>query len=240
MNDPKAEVHEFLTGLSRAILQGAPSSSAMATEIRRIVAAAKANEQQRHLRLPESAFLNRFVVPVLHKYLQEQTGLTAIQAREALLNEYHRSMPEVSSRSPIRATRHPFTKILGANPETIYRQWKDPKRNYGLTQSAPDFALQKPFPHSIVFEGKYFSSGKPDFAARQLVTDLYQAFFYRGLPKVNPTKRGHPAWDYDYACLLAFDASPNGTLATAWNTLETKVKNSFWEGANIYVMILRD
>jgi len=239
MTDPKAQAHEFLKGLGRAILQGTPSPSAMVTEIRRIVAAAKSSDKEKHLRLPEAAFLNRFVLPVLHLYLHEQAGLTAMQAKEALLNEYHRSMPEVSSRSPIRATRHPFTKILGANAETIYRQWKDPKKNYGLTQSAPDFALQKPFPHSIVFEGKYFASGKPDFAARQLVTDLYQAFFYRGLPKVDATKRGHPPWDYDYACLLAFDASPNGTLAAAWNTLEAKVQRSFWDGANIYVMILR-
>jgi hypothetical protein len=109
-----------------------------------------------------------------------------------------------------------------------------------LTQSCPDFALRKPFAHSIVFEGKYFARGSKEYAARQLVADLYQAFFYRGLPSVEATKRGHPEWDYDYACLLAFDASPAGSLKDAWDSLGSSVKKSFWEGANIFVMIIRD
>ena len=212
----------------------------MGPVIRRIVAEAKSNDRQKHLRLPEAAFLNSFAVPTLFKHLQDWAGLSAEQAREALLNEYHRTMPEVSTRSPIRATRHPFKKMLGANAETIYRQWRDPRQNYGLTQACPDFALGKPFPQSIVFEGKYFAAGSKDYAARQLVTDLYQAFFYRGLPRVEASGRGHPEWNYDYACLLAFDASPAGTLAAAWDSLEVSVRGSFWEGANIYVMILRD
>jgi hypothetical protein len=72
MNDPKAEALEFLKGLGRAILQGTPPPSEMGTEIRRIVAAAKSNDKEKHFRLPEAAFLNRFVLPVLHRYLQEQ------------------------------------------------------------------------------------------------------------------------------------------------------------------------
>jgi hypothetical protein len=72
-----------------------------------------------------------------------------------------------------------------------------------------------------------------------LVSDIYQAFFYRGLPRVDATKRGHPEWDYDYACLLAYDASPDGTLVAAWEALDSSVRQSFWDGANIYVMILR-
>src|SRR5450759_2040862 len=156
MSDPKADAYEFLQGFSNAILKSAPRAAEMEPEIRRIVAAAKTNDREKHLRLPEAAFLNKFVLPILHGYLQDGAGLTAEQGKEALLNEYHRTMPDISLRSPIRAKRHPFKKVLGSSAESIYRQWNDPKQNFGLTQSCPDFALQKPFPHSIVFEGKYF------------------------------------------------------------------------------------
>jgi len=236
----KDDAYAFLQGLGKEILAETPKSSEMDTTIRRIVREAKTSDSSKHLRLPEAAFLNSYVLPALHRYLIGSAGLSLENAREALLNEYHRTMPAISAHSPIRAERHPFKKSLGANPEAIYRQWKDPEQNFGLTQSCPDFALRAPFPHSIVFEGKYYASGSSDFARRQLVTDLYQAFFYRGLPKVEATKRGHPEWNYDYACLVAFDASPKGTLEAAWKDLEPKVRKSFWDGANIYVMILRD
>ena len=48
-----------------------------------------------------------------------------------------------------------------------------------------------------------------------------------------------PAWDYDYSCLFAYDASEDGTLLNVWNSLDNEVKAGFWEGANLYVMILR-
>jgi len=240
MSDTKADAYEFLEGLGKTILKSSPKSAAMELDIRRIVAGAKTDDQQKHLRLPEAAFLNSYVLPILHEYLQTAAGLTKAEANEALLNEYHRTMPEISSRSPIRAKKHPFKKALGSSAEAIYKQWLDPAQNYGLTQSCPDFALGFPFPHNMVFEGKYFAKGSQEYAAKQLVTDIYQAFFYRGLPRVDATKRGHPEWDYDYACLLVYDASSKGALTAAWDALEPAVKKSFWDGANIYVMILRD
>jgi hypothetical protein len=77
-----------------------------------------------------------------------------------------------------------------------------------------------------------------EFAQRQLVTDIYQAFFYRGLPRLAATKK-HPEWNYDYACLMAYDASPTATLISAWTALDPQTRRSFWEGANVYVMVLR-
>jgi hypothetical protein len=41
------------------------------------------------------------------------------------------------------------------------------------------------------------------------------------------------------ACLFAFDATPEGHFLNAWSSLDSKVRKGFWEGANIYVMILR-
>jgi len=238
-HDSKTEAYQFLQDLGTAIVDAAPDASSMGRDIRQIIAAAKGDPQGKHLRNAEAAFLNSYVLPVLHEHLQSAGGLTKAQARDALLNEFYRGMPEISYRSPVSAKKHPFQKLLGSSAGAVYKRWTNQDKNYGLTQSCPDFALGSPFPHSIVFEGKYFSNGSADHAARELVRDIYEAFFYRGLPRVEASKRGHPKWDYDYACLLAYDASPNGTLLNAWDALPPSVKRSFWDGANIYVMILR-
>jgi hypothetical protein len=117
------------------------------------------------------------------------------------------------------------------------RRWKG-ESNKQTIQSGPDLALCKPFPFNILFEIKYFEKGGLEKAETELVNDLYQAFFYRALPYVKATER-KPSWDYEYACLLAYDASPGGTLHQSWESLPPKVKSGFWNGANVYAMILR-
>jgi hypothetical protein len=210
----------------------------MESWIRRTVSAAKTKDQQKHLCLPEAAFLNGQALPVLFDFLQTYSGLSKEQAQKALLNEYYRTASEMSRQSPIRWERHPFRKVFNANARDIYRRWMNPDEGGALTMSSPDFALSDPFPHSILFEGKYFASGSLEYAQTTLVTNAYQAFFYRGLPALEATKR-HPKWSYDYACLLAYDASPKGTLASAWAALHPRTRRSFWQGANVFIMILR-
>ncbi len=234
----KDQALEFLKELEKTLNSRLRGPTEMEPWIRSRVAAAKNDDKQKHLRLPEAAFLNGEAIPILFDVLQKSGGLSEDQAQRALLNEYHRTMPKVSRQSPIRWERHPFRKILNASPSDIYRAWTNAEKHYGVTQSCPDFSLRDPFPHAILFEGKYFSRGSPEFAQRQLVADIYQAFFYRGLPRLDAAKK-HPEWNYDYACLMAYDASPAGTLASAWNDLPRQTRSSFWEGANMYVMILR-
>ncbi len=94
--------------------------------------------------------------------------------------------------------------MLSAKSREIYERWKNGKGGSPQIQSCPDFALREPCPHKVVFEAKYFSKGSREFAERELVTNLYQAFFYRGLPKAGP-KGARAGWDYDFACLLAYD-----------------------------------
>ena len=70
-----------------------------------------------------------------------------------------------------------------------------------------------------------------------LVEGLYQAFFYRALPAAAakyPKKQA--AWDYEYACFVAVDRS--GELEAAWNAMHAEVRDSFWESANIYPIIV--
>jgi hypothetical protein len=51
-------------------------------------------------------------------------------------------------------------------------------------------------------------------------------------------KRG-PAWDYEFGCMLAGDSTEQGSVLKAWEAIPSPVKKGFWEGANIYVMIVR-
>jgi hypothetical protein len=239
MKSSKDNAHEFLSKLEQTLADQLPPAAEMEPWIRRTVREAHGEHVRRHLHGPEGAFLNGLVLPALSQLVRRDPSCCSDdRAKQALLNEYHPSMPEISSHTPARTARHPFTKILGANAQEVYSRWADEKNGSSLVQSCPDFALRDPFPHKIVFEGKYFSNGSDQYAQRALVENLYQAFFYRGLPYVPETARGRAAWDYDYACLLAYDGSPTGSLRNAWKSLPLRVKHDFWTGANIYVMIL--
>jgi len=234
----KDQAKAFLDEMAQAISQQCPKGTAMERAVRRTIREAKQDPAKKHLRQPEAAFLNGFVLPIVFEQIKRCSSLTETQARVALLNEYHHCMPGLSVKSPIRAIKHPFKKAMGSSPDSVYSGWMNSDKGSGLAQSCPDFALIDPFPHHIVFEGKYFGSGTLKYAQQEFVKNSYQAFFYRGLPRLDATKKGHPEWNYDYACLLAFDASPKGTLKKTWTSLNRLVRESFWEGANIYVMIL--
>ena len=231
------DAFDFLRELENTLSKTLPKPGDMEPWIRRTVAAAKRNDREKHLRLAEAAFLNGQALPVLFELIQTRCGCSVEEARTALLNEYYRTTPSLSRNTPFRWVQHPFSKALGGNAAEIYRGWVDPDKGGALTTCSPDFALSAPFPHSILFEGKYFAKGEPETAARTLVADIYQAFFYRGLPPLAATSR-HPKWNFDYACLMAYDASPKGTLASAWKAIHRRTRQSLWEGANIYVMIL--
>jgi hypothetical protein len=235
----KDQALDFLKELEKTLNSKLPGPTDMKSWIRDTVTAAKTDDKQKHLRLPEAAFLNGQALPVLSELLKTYGGgLSTEDARRALLNESHRGTPDIALWSPIHWVRHPFQKLMGTKPGDIYRGWTNPNDGRAVARSCPDFSLRDPFPHSILFEGKYFPSGLPEFAQRQLVMHIYQAFFYRGLPRLAATKK-HPEWKYDYACLMAYDASPLGTLAKAWNDLPLQTRRSFWEGTNVYIMILR-
>lgn len=235
--DKKTAAKAFLDRLATAISRRTPPGTAMERHIRRTIAEAKQDDNKKHLRLPEAAFLNLFAVPVLFEELQSVGGLTEEQARAALLNESHPSMPQYSTAGPYRAIEHPFNKTMVATASAIYASWTTKDDHWGLSKCGPDFALRPPFSHRILFEGKYFCKGSQEYAGRELVKDIYQACFYRGLPPV-PATNGRAEWNYDYACLLAYDASPQGTLRAAWDALGEPVQQSFWKSANVYVMIL--
>ena len=238
MKNHKARAYRFFSELESTLNSVLPGPKDMSASVDEICASAKADESARHQRFPEAAFLAAYAVPEIHNYLTNSVGLTSQEGTKALLFESYRSMPEFCSHSPARSERHPFRKTIGAKARDIVEQWKGNAAGNPVVQSCPDLALRSPCPFKVVIEGKYFPKGGIAAAETSLATDIYQAFFYLGLSNIPETKT-HPAWDYDYSLLLAYDATPDGTLKMAWESLDREVKKGCWEGANIYVMVLR-
>jgi hypothetical protein len=178
---------------------------------------------------------NGYITPLIGRFLRQEVGLDDERARQALLSESWKALPSLASRSPSRSAKHPFSKVIGIKPKQIVEQWKGKS---GLARSCPDLALREPAPHRVVFEAKYFRQGGPPTAESELVKGIYQAFFYRGLPTLIE-KPPRPGWSYDYACLLMCDGSRDGNVVKAWTSLDPRVRTACWEGANIYVMVLR-
>jgi hypothetical protein len=207
----------------------------MAHEVEAVVRQAKASNDQRHLAFPEGAVLNKYIAPGIARFLRDEERLDDERARQALLSESWKAIPELASRSPSRSAKHPFSKVIGIKPKQVVQQWKSKS---GLARSCPDLALRDPAPHRIVFEAKYFRQGGLPRAESELVTGIYQAFFYRGLPSL-VEKSPRPCWNYDYACLLICDGSPDGHIVKAWTSLDPEVRTACWEGASVYVMVLR-
>ncbi|MBM4201761.1 MAG: hypothetical protein FJ189_10810 [Gammaproteobacteria bacterium] len=234
----KRQAYEFLESVKLRLEDALPRPAEMRRRVRRTCAQARKNPALRHMRGAEHAFVNGEAVPVLFRLLAEHPGMSEESARLSFLSESFRSLPDFCSGTPTRALRHPFSKALGADPGSIYRKWSGRADGRELTKSCPDFAWRHPFPHRIVFEAKYFERGGLSTAERSLVVNAYQACFYRGLP-AHASVSERPVWDYDYACVFAYDAGDRGYLVQAWETLPPEVKNGFWNGANLYMMILR-
>lgn len=233
----KTDAYRFLLSLKNSFSDMLPAPQ-MEIAIRQTMAMARLDKGDRHLRMPEATFINSQVVPRLFQHLHDDLGFDVTTVRESLLTGCHPCMRDISRGTPIRTVRHPFTKAVGQSTAAIYSRWANAGDASSLTASCPKFALRRPFPHKVVFEGLYFSNGLAPVAQKELVNSIYQAFLYRGLPFVPPTKRRRVAWDYDYSCVVAYDASPKGTLKFAWDALPDRIRNGFWHGAQVYVMVL--
>lgn len=151
MKSSKEKPHEFLSEFEQRLEQQLPAAAEMESWVRQTVQETRGKHARRHLHGPEGAFLNGLVLPALAVAVRTDPSCsTDAKVKQALLNEYHPSMPEISAHTPARTAKHPFTKILGANPREVYARWADEKNNSSLVQSCPDFALREPFPHKIV------------------------------------------------------------------------------------------
>ncbi len=232
----KGEAYRFLFQLEERLNSELPNPLAMKERLASIIGEARNNPTKKHVKYKESAFLNTQLLPIFREHLKTIDGLSDDQIRRSLLWEYWHSIPGLGPGTVTRIKPHPFSKALGQDPLKIMARWKGSEGKSPSIRPNPDFAVRDPFPFNVVFEGKYFDSERPSTAERVLVESIYEAFFYRSLPVI-PTDANGRGWDYEFSCLLAFDASTSGTLKSAWNAVAAP--EDFWEGGNIYVMILR-
>jgi hypothetical protein len=235
----KPSAREFLRGLAIFLNERIPPRTTTRNILDDVVRGAKASadERQRHLAFPEGAFLNTYALPLIHNYLTNSVDLSEDDAHHALLSESYRHQKGIASGSPASKQKHPFTKSIGEDLDSIIGRWWNQDGEPVASQSCPDLALRSPCPHTIVFDGKYFRDDSLKTARSSLVQDIYQCFFYLALPRV-PRDKTHAAWSYDYACLVAFDASADVVLISAWQEISEKMGGSLWQGANIFVMVL--
>jgi hypothetical protein len=240
----KTRAREFLTDLKDFLEAQLPARMRVRDKVNEEVKRAekarrkKLDADQDYQSAPEGAFFKLFGIQCIHQFLVEKKGLTEEDARAALLSESYRNHPKTSSDSPRSKEKHPFTKKAGERVESIVARWWSDNARSPVSQSCPDLALRSPCPHTIVIEGKYFQKGSYQHAQSELVRDIYQCFYYRCLPRI-PAAKTHPEWNYDYACLFAYDASEEGNLKTAWYRANDEIEKGLWTGANIYVMVVR-
>jgi hypothetical protein len=203
----KDRAFDFLESLEEKLTNELRAPAEMRQYIHGMVAKAKNDATLKHMRQAENAFLYAYAVPIVLRHMRSVPGIGDREVRQSFLSEFFRNFPDQCSNTPARTQLHPFSKVVGINAD-IFAQWRG-QRGASLRQACPDFAFQQPFPFKIVFEGKYFQEGGIGAARNELVSNIYQTFFYRALPYVAP-KKSSPAWDYDFACLLACDASEKG------------------------------
>ena len=193
----------------------------------------------------ELAFIDQIVLEHLSEYLKEYLDKNSILNGKSLCDVIAAESSQAKDRhiangTPAWSRGQPFNKAMGANLDDIYDRWKgnDPKKRKSVFPAVcPDIALLTPF--RVVFECKYFNKPGKRPAASELVSDLYQAFFYRAMPtKLAGTAGLKYGWDYEYACFLAYDATRNQRLKRAWDDLSESTRKRFWEDSNICVMML--
>jgi hypothetical protein len=231
----KREAKAFLIELQQELNDQLPDAATLRQEIPRIIASRPGDPSKVHLGTPEYVFINHFAIPIIFDAMQSIEGIEENEARKSLLCEFYRHMPKYCITTAARAVPSPFLKKnLNAKTSEIMKTWLAGK----VEKACPDLAFTEPFPHRVVFEGKYFKGSTQD-AANELVANIQQAFFYRSFPYVATGPNGRPEWNYDFSCLLACDASDDGSLLAAWNAIPEKVRAAFWDGANLYVMIVR-
>lgn len=209
-------------------LQVAESVEPVPEQVRRMVAAAKKAGGASHLRQPEAAFLNTWLAPVLCEVLH---GRGIEKPSSLLMAESHAQLRSFCSGTPARLRPFPFDKQWKVEPQAVFERWLG-ATDKAFSKPCPDFAIRNPF--RVVIEGKYFRGGSLQAAKKGLVEGIYEALFYLGVPR---SGSGAREWWYDYACLVAYDASEEQTLATAWNLIEP-MHGQFWTDANLYVMVI--
>jgi hypothetical protein len=238
----KRGAYDFLAGLQKRLNSQLPAPEIMRAEVLKRWEKPKDEKcEQEKVANKENIFFYHFALPEIWNHVLSIDGIDADRAKKSLRGEYVEKFPNFISANTRRTEGHPFGKQyqfeinLEEKLTKIMDRWKKPKGSFALNESYPDLSLTEPFPFKILFEAKFFEGKSLASAERALVAGVYETAFYRGIPpSLSEDKSG---WGYDFGCFLAYDASDGAYMQQAWDSVASK--SMFWDGANIFVMIVR-
>jgi hypothetical protein len=228
----KAAAYRFLKTLHERLNEASPHPDLIKSKVEATWKKPKHEKTEREkLESKENIPFYNFAAPQIFELGKSTANLTEDEMRRAFRCVYYGKFPELSASNVFRKSGHPFSKKWGLSPNKIMEAWrKPPTSNTPANQAWPEAALSRPFPFKILFEAKYFEGDSAESAQNELVSAIYEAVFYRGLPPSDE-------WGYEFACLLAYDVSTGAHLKTAWESITSK--RLFWDDANVFVMIVR-
>lgn len=180
----------------------------------------------------EEVFTREFLCPIIARYFYEhvrsELSLTDDEIKRGLGTEGFKNCPGFGF-SPARQKNHLFTKsdfIKSSPPATWFAACEKKLPNY---QACPDFSISNPLPFSLVGEVKYFRSGSPEKAIKDLFNAARQVMFYLGAFHGN----------YDSALIVVADASPGYSFHKAIQLLKHELIQRFSDETGIYLLTIR-
>src|SRR5262245_19429062 len=102
----KDEAYQFLKEMQKHLNANLPSAQQMGKQVRDIVVNSITDEEKNHLRYPDAAFTNHFLIPHIFDVVSGRVGKS--EAQQCMLSEY-RIMRKVycGQTSPQRLESHP-------------------------------------------------------------------------------------------------------------------------------------
>jgi hypothetical protein len=180
----------------------------------------------------EEVFTREFLCPTIAKFFYDttrsQSGLSDEAIRSGLGTEGFQNCPGYGF-TPARRGKHLFTKsdIIKNTPP---KSWMiASSATLSAFQACPDFAISKKLPFSVVGEVKYYRSGTPVSAVKELYNAARQAIFYLG------AFRG----TYDSAMIVIADASKEHSFFGGMELVRPELIERFGTETGIHLVPIK-
>jgi hypothetical protein len=173
-------------------------------------------------------FLCKFIRIYFYEHMRSELKMLDEDIKSGLGTEGYKNCQGFGF-TPAREKKHLLDKkdILKSEPPSSW--FIDNPKSLRDFQACPDFAISEPLPISIVGEVKYFKSGLPDTAIKELYTATRQAIFYLGAFNGK----------YDSAMIVVADASPKHVFHEALQALKPQLLKRFGEETGIYLLTIK-
>ena len=180
---------------------------------------------------PEAVFTREFLCRSLARYFyvdyRSSLDLTDSEIASGLGTEGYTNA-EGFGFTPARKERHLFTKA-DIIKQQIPPSWIAGNAKARRNQACPDFAIRGPLPISILGEVKFFRSGTPETAVKELYNAARQAVFYLG------AFRG----EYRQAVVVVADASEGHVFVEGVRQMNPGILERFGEETSIFLSMIR-